>query len=173
MLNAKMEKALNAQLNAEFYSAYLYLSMAAYFESTNLAGLANWMRIQFQEEQFHAMKMFDFLNERGGTVELKAIAAPQSKWDGPLAVLEETLAHEVKVTGLINDLVNLARDERDNATDNFLRWFVDEQVEEEDNVNKIVEQLKMIKDSPQALFMIDRELGQRVFTPPTAAEGEA
>lgn len=173
MIGKKMEDALNGHINAEFYSAYLYLSMSAYFETINLPGFANWMNIQFQEEQFHALKMFGFLNERGGTVELKAIDAPRSTWEGPLAVLEETLAHEEMVTGLINDLVTIARDERDHAADNFLRWYVDEQVEEEDNANKLVEQLKMIKDSPQALFMIDRELGQRVYTPPSAAEGNA
>ncbi|MCK4999093.1 MAG: ferritin, partial [Anaerohalosphaera sp.] len=154
-------------------SAYLYLSMSAYFETINLSGFSNWMQVQFEEEQFHAMKMFGYLNDRGGKVVLQAIDTPPCKWDSPLAVLEETLAHEVKVTGLVNDLMILAREERDIATENFIRWFIDEQVEEEDNANKLVGQLKMIKDSPQALFMIDRELGQRVYTPPTAAEGNA
>ncbi len=168
-----MEDALNGQINAEFYSAYLYLSMSAYFETINLSGFSNWMQVQFEEEQFHAMKMFGYLNDRGGKVVLQAIDTPPCKWDSPLAVLEETLAHEVKVTGLVNDLMILAREERDIATENFIRWFIDEQVEEEDNANKLVGQLKMIKDSPQALFMIDRELGQRVYTPPTAAEGNA
>lgn len=173
MIGKKMEDALNGQINAEFYSAYLYLSMSAYFETINLSGFSNWMQVQFEEEQFHAMKMFGYLNDRGGKVVLQAIDTPPCKWDSPLAVLEETLAHEVKVTGLVNDLMILAREERDIATENFIRWFIDEQVEEEDNANKLVGQLKMIKDSPQALFMIDRELGQRVYTPPTAAEGNA
>ena len=173
MIGKKIEDALNGQINAEFYSAYLYLSMAGYMESQNLSGLANWMRVQWQEELFHANKMYDYVHERGGRVKLKAIECPPSEWDSPLAAFEATLTHEQKVTGLVNELVYLARDERDNAAENFLRWFVDEQVEEEDNVSRLVEQLKMIQGSPQGLFMIDRELGQRVFTPPTAAEGDA
>jgi ferritin len=162
-----MEKALNAQLNAEFYSAYLYLSMAAYFESANLAGLANWMRIQFQEEQFHGTRFFDFILERGGKVTLAAIDQPEKDWDGPVAVFAATLAHEQKVTGLINDLMYLARDERDNASEIFLQWFVKEQVEEESTADTILGKLKFAEGSPQALLMIDQELDTRVFTPPT------
>lgn len=173
MIGKKMEAALNGQINAEIFSAYLYLSMASYMESQNLSGFANWMRVQWQEELFHASKMYDYVHERGGRVELMAIACPQSEWDSPLAAFETTLEHEQKVTGLINDLVYLAREERDNAAENFLRWFVDEQVEEEDNASTLVEQLKMIQGSPQGMFMIDRELGQRIFTPPSAAEGNA
>ncbi len=173
MIGKKMEAAFNEQVNAELFSAYLYLSMAGYLESLNLSGFANWMRVQWQEELFHALKMHDYILERGGRVDLKAIDAPQSEWESVLAAFEATLAHEQKVTGLVNDLVYLARDERDNAAENFLQWFVNEQVEEEDNASKLVGQLKMIQDSPQALFMIDRELGQRMFTPPTAAEGDA
>jgi ferritin len=169
MINAKMEKALNAQLNAEFYSAYLYLSMAAYFESANLAGLANWMRIQFQEEQFHGTRFFDFILERGGKVALAAIDEPEKDWDGPVSVFAATLAHEQKVTGLINDLVYLARDERDNASEIFLQWFVKEQVEEESTADTILGKLKLSEGSPHALLMIDQELGGRVFTPPTIA----
>ncbi|MFC1737465.1 ferritin [Planctomycetota bacterium] len=173
MIGKKMEKALNGQVNAELYSAYLYLSMAAYFELVDLSGFANWMRVQFQEEQFHAMKLYDYIIERGGKVLLQAIDNPPSEWDSPLAVLEATLEHEQKVTGLINDLVYLARSEKDNATEIFLQWFVSEQVEEEDNASKIVGQLKLIKNSPQALFMMDKEMAQRVFTPATSAEGDA
>jgi len=173
MIPKKMEEALNGQLNAELYSAYLYLSMAAYFESVDLAGFANWMRIQNQEEQFHAMKFYDYIIERGGRVTLRSIETPPSDWDSPLAVFEATLEHERKVTGLINDLVYLAREEKDNASEIFLQWFVNEQVEEEDNVSKVLGQLKLIKDGPQALFMMDKEIGQRVFTPPAAAEGGA
>ena len=171
MIGKKMDEALNGQLNAELYSAYLYLSMAAYFESVDLAGFANWMRIQTQEEQFHAMKFYDYIIERGGRVILRPIEAPPSDWDSPLAVFEATLEHEQKVTGLINDLVYLARDEKDNASEVFLQWFVKEQVEEEDNVGKVLGQLKPIKDSPEALFTMDKEMGQRVFTPPTT-QGE-
>jgi len=173
MISKKMEKALNGQLNAELYSAYLYLSMAAYFESADLAGFANWMRVQNAEEHFHAMKFYDYVIERGGRVILRPIEAPPSDWDSPLAVFEATLTHEQKVTGLINDLMDLAREEKDNASEIFLQWFVNEQVEEEDNAGKVLGQLKLIKDSPQALFMMDKEMGQRVFTPPAAAEGGA
>jgi len=173
MIGTKMQKALNGQLNAELYSAYLYLSMAAYFESTNLPGMANWMRVQTQEEQFHAMKIYNHILERGGKVTLDAIEAPPSEWDSPLSVFKSGLKHEQKVTGLINDLVYLARDEKDNASEIFLQWFVNEQVEEEDNAGTIVGQLELIKDSPQALFMMDKDLAQRIFTPPTAAEGGA
>ncbi len=173
MINKEMENALNGQVNAELYSAYLYLSMAAYFESIDLSGFANWMRVQFQEEQFHAMKLYDYIIERDGKVLLQAIDKPPSEWDSPSAVFEATLEHEQKVTGLINDLVYLARSEKDNATEIFLQWFVGEQVEEEDNVGKIVGQLKLIKNSPQSLFMMDKELGQRVFAAPTKAEGGA
>ncbi|MHC4488139.1 MAG: ferritin, partial [Planctomycetota bacterium] len=122
MISKKMEKALNGQLNAELYSAYLYLSMAAYFESADLAGFANWMRVQVQEEQFHAMKFYDYIIERGGRVTLGSIQAPPSDWDSPLAVFEATLTHEQKVTGLINDLVDVARGEKDNASEIFLQW---------------------------------------------------
>ena len=170
MIGKKMEKALNGQLNAEMYSAYLYLSMAAYLESIDLSGFANWMRVQFQEEQFHAMKLFNHLLERGGKVTLDAIGAPPTQWNDPLDAIEKTLKHEQLVTGLINDLVYLARDERDNATEIYLQWYVNEQVEEEDNVNKILGQLRLIKDSPHALFIMDKDLSQRVFTPPVKGE---
>lgn len=168
MLTAKMEKALNGQINAELYSAYLYLAMASYFEQNDLPGFANWMRIQVQEEQFHAMKQFDYVLERGGKAVLGSIDAPPASWESIVAVFEATLKHEQMVTGLINELVYLARDERDNATEIFLQWFVKEQVEEEDSASTILGQLKLIEGSPQALFLIDRELGQRVFVPPVA-----
>ena len=173
MIGKKMQEALNEQINAELYSAYLYLSMAAYFESANLPGFANWMRVQTQEEQFHAMKFYDYIIERGGRVILRQIDAPPSDWDSPFASFKATLEHEQKVTGLVNELVYLARDEKDNASEVFLQWFVKEQVEEEDNVGKVLGQLKLIKDSLEALFMMDKEMGQRVFTPPAAAEGGA
>ena len=173
MLTDKMEKAINGQINAELYSAYLYLAMAAWFQERDLPGFANWMRIQVQEEQFHAMKMFDHVLERGGRTDLGAIEAPPGDWKAPLDVFKATLEHEQKVTGLINDLVYLARDERDNATEIFLQWFVKEQVEEEDTASGILGQLKLVEGSPQALFLMDRELGLRVFTPPGAGEGGA
>lgn len=173
MLTEKMERAFSGQINAELYSAYLYLSMAGYFERNDLPGFANWMRIQVQEEQFHAMKMYDYVLERGGKVVLSGIDAPPAEWESPLDVFDATLEHEQKVTGLINDLVYLARDERDNASEIFLQWFVKEQVEEEDTASTILGQLKLIEGSPQALFLFDRELGQRVFTPPAGGEGGA
>ena len=170
MLGKKIEQAFNGQLNAELYSAYLYLSMAAFFEAENLAGFANWMRVQTQEELFHAMKFYDYINERGGRVILRQIEAPPSKWDSPLAAFEAVAAHEHKVTGLINKLADLAMEEKDHAADSFLKWFVDEQVEEEKNAGAIVGKLKLVKGSPQGLFMIDQELAQRVFTPPATTE---
>jgi len=166
MISKKMEKALNEQINAEAYSAYLYLSMAAYFEAENLPGLASWMRIQTQEETVHALKFFDFVNERRGRVILKAIDQPPKEWESPLAAFEASFEHEQMVTGRINDLVNLAVQEKDHATNAFLQWFVNEQVEEETSVDTIVQMLKMGQKAPGAMFMIDRELGQRTFTPP-------
>jgi len=166
MISKKIEDALNDQINAEMYSAYLYLSMVAYFESVNLAGFATWMRAQAQEEMVHAMKIYDFVNERGGRVLLKSIDAPTTEWDSPLAVFEAAYAHEQLVTGRINDLVDLAVAEKDHATNAFLQWFVNEQVEEETSADNVVQNLKMAQNAPGALFMIDRELGTRVFTTP-------
>ena len=165
-----MRNALNAQVNAELYSAYLYLSMAGYFESAGLKGFAGWMNVQVQEEQLHAMKLYNYIFERGGNVTLLQIDAPPADWDSPLAVFEATLQHEQKVTGLINDLVSIARTEKDNASEIFLHWFVSEQVEEESNVGTVLAQLKLIKDSPNALFMMDNQMTQRAFTPPATNE---
>jgi len=162
-----MQKALNDQIQAELYSAYLYLSMQAWFDSKNLSGFANWMNIQAQEETAHAMKFYNYLCERSGTVELQVIQQPPNKWNSPLAVFKHTLEHEQAVTARINDLVDSAQNQKDHATSSFLRWFVDEQVEEEASADAILQQLKLAKDAPGALFMIDRELGQRIFTPPT------
>jgi len=173
MISNKMEEALNGQINAELYSAYLYLSMEAYFESVSLPGFATWMRVQTQEELMHTMKIYGFVNERGGRVLLKSIDQPPTEWESPLAVFEASYKHEQKVTGLINDLVNLAIEQKDHATNSFLQWFVNEQVEEEDSADQVVQKLKMIKNDPGGLFLVDRELGQRVFTPPAAAEGGA
>lgn len=169
MISKNMEKAINEQINAEMYSAYLYLSMEAYFRSLDLSGFANWMRVQVQEELMHAMKMYDFVDARGGRIILKPIAAPQAEWKSPLAVFEATYKHEQKVTGLINDLVSLAIKEKDHATHTFLQWFVNEQVEEESSADKIIQQMKMMEEAPGGMFMLDRELGLRVFTPPATA----
>lgn len=166
MISPTMEKALNEQVNAELFSAYLYLAMVGYFQDKNLAGFATWMTAQNQEETFHAMKFFNYVSERGGRVVLDAIEKPQFEWESPLAAMEAALAHEKYITGRIYNLVNLALEEKDHATASFLRWFVDEQVEEEDNVNAVVQKLRMVGSDGGGLFMIDRDLGTRVFTPP-------
>jgi ferritin len=140
--------------------------MESYFKVQNLNGFANWMRVQTQEEVTHAMKIYDFINERGGRVILKAIEGPQTEWDSALAVFKAAYEHEQKVTGLINDLVDLAIKEKDHATNSFLHWFINEQVEEEASADGIVQQLKMMENAPGGMFMLDRELGQRVFTSP-------
>lgn len=165
-MNEKVEKALNGQINKELYSAYLYLSMAGYFESIGLSGFAKWMQGQFQEEQFHALKIFSFVAERGGRVKLSSIETPPSDWDSPLAVFEDVCAHESKVTGFINDLVDMAIEEKDHATNNLLQWFVGEQVEEESTVGEIRDKLKLIGSEGGGLFMMDKELSARIFTPP-------
>lgn len=170
MLGKKMEKALNDQVNAELYSSYLYLSMEAYFQSLSLKGFANWMRCQAQEELFHAMKMYDYIIERGGKVSLAAIEGPQIEWDSTLAVFEATLTHEKKVTALINNLVDIAIEERDHASNSFLQWYVEEQVEEESSVDDVIQQLKLMGDASNGLFLIDRELAARVFTMPAVSE---
>ena len=161
MIGKKMLDALNEQINAELYSAYLYQAMAAHFAAGNLKGFAHWMDLQAKEEQAHARKMYEFLLDRGGRVTLKAIAAPPAEWKSPLAIFEESYAHEQKVTGLIHKLVDLARAENDHAAEVFLAWFVSEQVEEEANAGEIVEKLKMVKDHTQGLLMMDAHLGQR------------
>jgi ferritin len=155
MLPEKMEKALNDQLNAEMYSSYLYLSMNAFFKSIGLEGFANWMYAQAQEEIMHAMKFYDFINQRGGRVILRQIEAPATEWDSPMAVFEATLKHEQKVTGLINDLVETALQDHDHASNIFLQWFVSEQVEEEENVEGVLQQLKLLSDAKGGLFMIE------------------
>ncbi len=166
MLSKRMEKALNEQVNAELYSGYLYFSMAAYFTELNLAGFARWMECQALEEQYHAMKIYKFINSRGGRAIMAAIKAPPAEWDSPLAVFEATGEHEATVTGMINNLVDLAIKDKDHATNNFLQWYVAEQVEEEASAAEVVQKLKLMGQAPGGLFMIDQELGQRVFAVP-------
>lgn len=163
-----MEKPFNEQINEELYSAYLYLSMVAYFESINLPGFANWMRVQTQEEIVHAMKFYDYINQRNGRVALTALADPQIEWKSPMDAFEAAYKHELHITAKINELVNLAIEEKDHAANMFLQWFVNEQVEEEKNPLDIIQKLKMIKDSSDGLYMLDKELATRVFTPPPA-----
>ena len=161
MLGSVVQDAINQQINAELYSAYLYLSMAANFEEANLRGMAHWMQIQAKEEVGHALKFFKYVTERGGRVTLTSIAAPPAKWDSPQAVFEEVYKHECQVSSLINKLVELAEAQKDHASAVFLQWFTNEQVEEEANASEIVHQLKMVGDSKQGLFMMDRHLAQR------------
>lgn len=168
MLDKKIEDAFNDQMIYEMFSANIYMSMATWFDSMNLAGFANWMKVQYQEEMFHAMKFYGFINERGGRVIIKAIDAPPTEWDSPLAAFENALEHERIVTGRIGDLVAMAAEEKDHASVNFLQWFVGEQVEEESSVDAVVQQLTLAAGAPGAMFMLDRELGARTFTPPAA-----
>ena len=170
MIGKKIESALNNQINAELYSAYLYLSMNSYFLSINLTGFANWMRIQALEEMTHADKFYSYVNERGGRVTLMPIDGPPGEWSSPLAAFEDVYRHEQKVTAMIHSLVDLAIEEKDYATSSMLNWFVDEQVEEEANAQGIVAQLKLIGENTGGLFMLDREMGTRVFTPPAQSQ---
>ncbi len=168
MINKKTEKSFNSQINAETYSAYLYWSMSAALESMNLPGFAIWMRVQAQEEMVHAMKFYTHIIERGGIVSLKAIAEPPTKWNDVTAIFNDAYKHEQKVTGLINGLVDLAISEKDHAANMFLQWFVNEQIEEEKNADDVLKKLKLIAGSSEGMFMLDKEMGTRVFTPPPA-----
>ncbi len=165
MLKKNMETALNEQLNFELYSAYLYFSMAAYFEHMGLPGFSHWMKIQTQEEINHALKFYNFINERGGRVILRQIDTPPSEWKSPLDAFENALRHEQLVTERINRLMDLAMEKKDYATQNFLQWFVDEQVEEEASVGEVVNKLRLIGNERHPLFMLDRELSQRTIAP--------
>jgi ferritin len=168
MLDARMEDALNHQVNAELYSAYLYLSMAAQFAELGMAGGQNWMTIQYQEELSHAQKIFDYVIERGGRSTLAPIDGPQTEWPTGLAMFEDAYGHEQKVTGLINDLATLALELKDHATHNFLQWFIAEQVEEEATASDMVQKFRMAGEHPAGVYQLDKELAARVFTPPTA-----
>ena len=160
-IGKKMQDAVNKQINRELYSGYMYLSMAAYFESENLKGFAHWMRKQAGEEKKHAMKFFEFVTERAGRVSLEAIEKPPHSWKSPLGAFEDALVHEQKVTQMIYGLADLAESEKDRASGSMLKWFIDEQVEEENSANEIVQKLKMIGNSGSGLVMLDKELGKR------------
>jgi len=161
MLSKKIENAINKQINAELWSAYLYLSMSAYFESINLGGFATWMRVQAQEEVSHAMKFYNHIIERRGRVLVSAVAAVPTSWKSPLHAFDEAFKHEQKVTAMIENLANIATTEKDYAATSMLKWFHDEQVEEELQTDTIVQKLKMVEKSTGGLFMLDRELGKR------------
>lgn len=172
MLKKNLETEINNQIQREMASAYIYLSMAAYFEANTLPGFANWMRIQFHEEQAHAFKFFNFVYDRGGVVKLQPIECPPTEFESPIDVFEQTLAHEQKITAHINDLYALAMEERDYPSQTLLQWFIDEQVEEEKNAGDILDMLKMVSGNPHALLMLDRELGARQL-PPEVLTGQA
>ncbi len=168
MINKKMEKMINDQMSFEIYSGYIYLAMGAYMDSLDLPGFANWMKVQWQEEFFHAQKMYAYLVERGGRPTFGAIPEPPKTWKSVKAAFEHALEHERIVTGRINDIMTAAIKENDHATRSFINWYVDEQVEEESNVETIIKRLNMIKESGEGMFMMDKELAARVFVPPVA-----
>jgi ferritin len=172
MLQKKIEKALNDQINAELYSSYLYLSMSSDLNGKGLAGFAHWMKIQAQEELYHAIKMYDYVLERGGTPSLGAIDAPPGKWKSPLEIFKAAYKHEVKVSGLINKIVDLTIKEKDHATNNFFQWFVKEQVEEEASADEIVQKLKLVGSGGNALFVLDKEMAARppLYTFPVSGD---
>lgn len=177
-LSQALQGAMNEQIKNEIYSAHLYLAMSAQCEAENLPGMAHWLRIQFLEEWGHALKFFDYINDRGGRAEVKAIDQPPVQFGSPLELFQEVAAHEARVTALINDLYALAVKENDYAAQTMLQWFITEQMEEEKSAGDIVNQLKMIGDNPVALLMLDRELGARVLGPgmgpvPTTAGSDA
>jgi ferritin len=173
VLSKVLEEAINQQINKELYSAYLYLSMSAYCETADLPGFAHWMRMQAQEEVIHAMKFFEYVNDRGSRILLQAIDQPPTEWESALAVFQHVLEHEQMVTGLINQLYALAIKENDYASQMELQWFVTEQVEEEKNAGHIVGQLEMIADQTMALLMLDRQMATRLPPQPPVAEEAA
>ncbi len=166
MLSKKIEEAINLQINAEMWSAYLYLSMSMNAEAAGYKGVANWFYIQFQEEQAHARIFMNYLNSRGAAVVLAPIDAVKTSWETNCAAFKDTLEHEQKVTAMINNIAFLAHEERDFATLNMINWFIDEQVEEEESVNDIINTLEMLGDSKNGFYTFDKELAARVYTAP-------
>ncbi len=162
MMTQKLQDAFIKQVNEELFSAYLYLSMASWLDSKSFKGTSHWMNMQAQEEMLHAMKLVGFMQEKGAKVLYSQIAAPQTDWETLVDVFEDTCAHEAKITGCINDLVDLAIEERDHAACNLLQWFVNEQVEEEATAQEILEKIKLVGEKGAGIFMIDRELAQRI-----------
>lgn len=160
-LSKKVEEILNKQINAEFWSAYMYLSMSAYFQSISMNGFAHWMRLQFEEEKEHALKIYDYVYSRGGEVKLAAIDQVPTSWKSVTEVMNATYEHECKVTSMIYNCYEVAASEKDYASMNMLQWFVDEQVEEEENVQAILDKLALVGESKNSLYFLDRELGKR------------
>jgi len=167
MLSDKMEQVLNEQVNREMYSAYLYMSMSAHCSNVGLKGFANWFMVQYHEEMLHAMKIYEYIQRQGGQVRLKPIEGPPVDFESPLDMFEKTLEHERFITRSINDLMETAISEKDHASQIFLQWYVTEQVEEEENDNDIILQLRLNKENTQGLMMLDRELAGRMTTVPT------
>jgi ferritin len=161
MLSPKMQDAFNGQITKEFYASHLYLAMSAYFEALNLKGFAHWMRVQSDEEREHALKLFDFILDRGGSVELGAVEQPPSEFGSPVEIFQASLAHERRVTAWINELYAHAAAENDYASQVFLQWFIDEQVEEEANASEMIDRLHMAGDNKAALLMLDTEMKSR------------
>ena len=170
MISEKMQQALNEQVNKEFYSAYLYLAMSGYCDSLGLPGFAHWMRMQYEEENLHVTKMYDYILSQGGKIHLKAIEEPPQDYGTPVEIFEKTLEHEQFITRSINDLMGLAFDERDFATQAFLQWYVSEQVEEEANVQDVLNPLRMMGSEKGGLMMIDQKLGGRAAPTPIAVQ---
>ncbi|MCD4806675.1 MAG: ferritin [Methanococcoides sp.] len=166
MISERMVKALNGQINKEMYSAHLYMAMSAYSSNIGLSGFANWFMVQYQEEMLHAMKFYNYIVDQGAKVELQAIEKPAKEFGTTLDMLNATLEHEKFITRSINDLVDLAIEEKDHATNIFLQWYITEQIEEEGNDNEIIDKLKLAGEEGNGLFMIDKDLAARVFNPP-------
>ena len=166
MLSKKMENTLNDQINKEMYSAYLYMAMSARSTNIGLPGFANWFMVQYKEEMEHAMRIYDYINDQGGTIQLKGIEAPPSTFKDPMDMFKKTLIHEQFVTKSINNLMDLPKKQNDHATQIFLQWFVTEQIEEEGNDNDIIAKLELAGSKGNGLFMIDKELATRIYTPP-------
>lgn len=169
MISKKLESMLNEQMKNEFFSAYFYLSMAAWFTSKNLNGFANWYTVQASEERDHAKMIMDYILRVGGNAEFLAIEAPDTDFASPMDIFEKTLAHEQKVTGMINDLMSAAVDERDFKTQHFLQWYVNEQVEEEENASGLIEKLRISGNSEAGILYMDTEAAARAYTPATQA----
>jgi ferritin len=161
MIGEKMEAALNLQMNREFFNSRLYLAMAAYFDSLDLEGATQWMELQSEEERGHAMRIYEHLKERGARPVVSELEAPPKEWDSPLAAFEAAYEHECNVSREFDEHMELAEQEKDNATKMFLQWFIEEQVEEEDSVNSIIQKLKHVEGAPGGMFMMDRMLGER------------
>jgi ferritin len=171
MVDEKVEEGINEQINAELYSAYLYYSMAQYFDALSLKGFSHWLRVQALEEMTHVQRFSSYLNDRRGRVVLRPVETPPSEWESPLGVFEEVYAHEVRVTALINKLMDLALARSDHASVNFLQWFVKEQVEEEASADEVVQKLKLVDKSEGGLFLLDQEMDTRTFVLPPELVG--